>query len=238
MNIQTCLSPALFNLYPHQGKTVVIIDILRATSAICSAFEHGINKIIPVMTVEEAEAMQAKGYLAGGERDGVKLPQFDYGNSPYDFMTEKTIGKDLVLTTTNGTKACKMAEGAANVVIGSFINMAAVAKYVAGLDNDVILFCSGWKDKFNIEDTLFAGALAEALMLQYRATTDCDSTQAAKYLYNEANSNIIQFIEKSSHRIRLRKLELERDINYCFMLNQSQAIPVLVNGEIIKLQND
>ncbi|MBC7412343.1 MAG: 2-phosphosulfolactate phosphatase [Bacteroidia bacterium] len=238
MNIQTCLSPALFNLYPHQGKTVVIIDILRATSAICSAFEHGINKIIPVMTIEEAEAMQAKGYLAGGERDGVKLPQFDYGNSPYDFMTENTVGKDLVLTTTNGTKACKMAEGAANVVIGSFINMAAVAKYVSGLDNDVILFCSGWKDKFNIEDTLFAGALAEALMLQYRATTDCDSTQAAKYLYNEANSNIIQFIEKSSHRIRLRKLELERDINYCFMLNQSQTIPVLVNGEIIKLQNN
>jgi 2-phosphosulfolactate phosphatase len=235
MNIQTCLSPALFNLYPHEGKTVVIIDILRATSAICSAFEHGINSIIPVMTVEEAEAMQAKGYLAGGERDGVKLPQFEYGNSPYDFMTETTVGKDLVLTTTNGTKACKMAEGAANVVIGSFINMAAVAKYVAGLDNDVILLCSGWKDKFNIEDTLFAGALAESLMLQYRATTDCDSTQAAKYLYNEANSNIIQFIEKSSHRIRLRKLELERDINYCFMLNQSQIVPVLINGAIVKL---
>ncbi len=237
MNIQTCLTPALFNLYPHQGKTVVIIDILRATSAICSAFEHGINKIIPVMTVEEAETLQAQGYLAGGERDGVKLPQFEYGNSPYDFMTEKTVSKDLVLTTTNGTKACKMAEGAANVVIGSFVNISAVAKYVASLDNDIILFCSGWKDKFNLEDTLFAGALADALMLQYRATSDCDSTQAAKYLYNESSNNMVQFIEKSSHRVRLRKLELERDINYCFMLNQSQVVPVLINGEIIKLQS-
>ncbi len=232
-NIQTCYSTELFSLFEHHHKIVVIIDVMRATSAICSAFENGVKKIIPVSTVAEANEYQKKGYLIAGERDGFKLEQFDFGNSPHDFNNPIIKDKTLVLTTTNGTNACNLAKNAKQVLIGAFSNLSALNNYIEQQNLDVLLFCSGWKGKFNIEDTLFAGALANELLQNKNYESDCDSTNAAMQLHHIAKPNLIDFVYANSYRINKRKEDLKNDINYCFTANLTKNVPYLSNGELI-----
>ncbi len=140
---------------------MVIIDILRATSAICTAFENGAASIIPVATIEEARIYKSKGYLVAAERDGYVLDFADFGNSPFNFTREKVAGKTIVYSTTNGTGIINQASNAGNIVIGSFLNLSSLVRWISDRDKNVILFCAGWKNRFNLEDTLCAGAIAE-----------------------------------------------------------------------------
>src|SRR4051812_34023124 len=127
--INACVSPLLYSVYKDTESVVVIIDILRATSAICTAFHHGAEKMIPVATIEEARLYKAKGYLTGAERDAIPVEGFDFGNSPYSYMDEDVKDKTIVITTTNGTQAIDAAKDAYKVVIGSFLNIDALCYY-------------------------------------------------------------------------------------------------------------
>jgi len=111
-NLETCFSPALYEEERHLGKLVVIIDILRASSSICAAFENGVSSIIPVATVDEAKAYKSKGYRVAAERDGYVLDFADFGNSPFNFTREKVEGQTIVYSTTNGTGLIQKAKGA------------------------------------------------------------------------------------------------------------------------------
>src|SRR5690349_7115237 len=93
--IEVCFSPHDYSVYEGADTIVVIIDILRATTAICTAFEHGVEKIIPVASIKEATGYKAKGYLVAAERNAIQLSEFDFGNSPYHFMTDKIKGQTL-----------------------------------------------------------------------------------------------------------------------------------------------
>lgn len=234
-NVQTCFSPALFPLFNAENSIVVVIDVLRATSAICTAFEHGVQKLIPVATVEEALAYKKNGFMAGAERDGKVSDGFEFGNSPYSYMNEKIKGKTIVLSTTNGTKAIHAAKHSYKVIIGSFINFNAVVDFLGNYGKDVVLLCAGWKDRFNMEDSLFAGAVVRELMQKYNFTTDCDSSIAMSKLFTTAESDLYTFLDSSSHRLRLRRLELEQDIKYCLKPNQSKIIPILEGNYLVKL---
>jgi 2-phosphosulfolactate phosphatase len=233
--VEVCFSPALFPVYfQDKNCVVVVIDVFRATSAICSAIDSGVTGVIPVATIEEAYKYKEKGFLVGAERQAEVVEGFDFGNSPMVFKSGKFSGKDIVLTTTNGTKAVELAKEASHVVIGSFTNLDAVCEYLESLDKDVILFCAGWKDRFNLEDTLFAGAVVEKLAENLRFADLQDSAIASKDLYLRAKDNLFGFLSESSHRKRLSKLNLEEDIIYCLKLNQSKNVPVLKNGKIVK----
>src|ERR1041384_917881 len=179
--IDACFSPFLYPVYKDDESIVVIIDILRATSAICIAFEHGAEKIIPVATIEEAKEYKAKGFLVGAERDGKSVAGFDFGNSPYDFSSEKVVGKTIILTTTNGTQAIDVAKGAYKIVVGSFLNIDALCNFLAEEKRNVLLLCSGWKNKFNLEDALFAGAVIEELSKKIDNYHAGDACLALKY---------------------------------------------------------
>lgn len=233
--VEVCFSPVLFPVY-FQDKdiVVVVIDVFRATTAICSAIDNGIEAIIPVATMEEAIDYKQKGFIVGAERSAEVVEGFDFGNSPLYFKQCHFAGKTIVLTTTNGTKAIEMAKEATKVVIGSFSNLDAVAEYVEKLDKNVILLCAGWKDRFNLEDTLFAGALAQKLALNTRFSDLSDSAQAAIKLYDAAKNDLYEFLGESSHRKRLSRLNLEEDIIYCLKLNTSSNVPVLKNGQLVK----
>src|ERR1051326_257733 len=124
--VEVCFTPGSYPIYENPGAIVVIIDILRATSAICAAFEYGAEKMIPVATVEEAKEYKKKGFLVGAERNGVHLDGFDFGNSPLSYMNEKIKGQTIVLHPTNGTQAIEVSKKAHKVVIGSFLNMSAL----------------------------------------------------------------------------------------------------------------
>ncbi len=235
ISVDACFSPYLYPVYKTDDSIVVIIDIFRATSAICTAFEHGAEKMIPVATVEEAREWKAKGYLVGAERDAIPLEGFDFGNSPYSYMGEEVKGKTIVITTTNGTQAIEAAKNAYKVVVGSFLNINALCEWLVSEKRDVLLLCSGWKNKFNLEDALFAGAVTELLSTLTDEYKLGDACLALKFLYQQAKQDPIKFVANASHKERLARLNLKKDVKYCLTPNQTRVIPVLKDGVLVKL---
>ncbi|MBK7816879.1 MAG: 2-phosphosulfolactate phosphatase [Sphingobacteriaceae bacterium] len=234
--VEVCFSPNVYPLFHKDDAIVVVIDVLRATSAITTAFYNGVAQMIPVATVEEALEYKKKGFIVAAERNGEVVPGFDLGNSPFGYMSKKVAGKTIAITTTNGTQAIKAAEKAKRILIGSFLNLDVMIDYLRAEKKDVLLLCAGWKNKFNLEDTLYAGAIADALISKYEFTTSCDSAIAAGQLYNLAKHDLYEFLSRSSHRNRLSKLNLDRDIKYCLTPNQCPVIPVMEKGSLTKLQ--
>jgi 2-phosphosulfolactate phosphatase len=233
--IEVCFTPGEYTYYKDEFEIVVVIDVLRATSAICAAFDNGIQSIIPVPTVEEAWEYKQRGFLAGAERKGQIVEGFDFGNSPFSYMNEEFRGKDVVLTTTNGTKSLDVAKDAEVVVVGSFLNLTALSKWLFEQDKNVLCLCSGWQDKFNLEDTICAGAISDYLISTGYYTAIEDSSIAAKYLFLSAKDNYFGYLKSSSHRRRLKNLKLNEDIKYCLTPDQTDVIPILKDGKLVKL---
>lgn len=233
--IEVCFTPGEYTYFKDEFEIVVVIDVLRATSAICAAFDNGIESIIPVPTVEEAWDYKLKGYLAGAERKGQIVDGFDFGNSPFSYMRDDFKGKEVVLTTTNGTKSLDVAKNAEIVVVGSFLNLDALSNWLSNQDKNVLCLCSGWQDKFNLEDTICAGAISDFLISTGNFTSIEDSSIAAKYLFLSAKDNYLGYLKSSSHRRRLKNLNLNEDIKYCLTPNQTDVIPILKNGKLVKL---
>lgn len=231
--LETCLSPALYEAELHTGSIVVIIDILRASSAICTAFENGAVSIIPVAEVQEAKEYKNRGYLVAAERDGYVLDFADFGNSPFNFTREKVAGKTIAYSTTNGTGIIKMASKAHKIVIGSFLNISALTDWIILQNKDVVLFCAGWKNRFNLEDTVCAGAFAERLMNSTFYSTNCDSTHAAMDLWDLAGNDLQAYIEKAAQRSRLRDKGLDDCIGFCLTPDFTEKIPVIKNGILV-----
>ena len=235
MKIEVCYTPQGYNMFHKDDAIVVIIDVFRATSAIVTAFYNGVNKMIPVSTVQEAKEYQANGFMAAAERDGEMIEGFELGNSPFGYMNNKVKGKTIAITTTNGTQAIVASRKASKIIIGSFLNLNVICDYLMTQKKDIILLCAGWKNKFNLEDTLFAGAIVEKLMTASEFEIDCDSALASRHLYNLAKDDLYTFLETSSHRNRLAKLDLERDIKYCLTLNQCPIIPIMEGKYLVKM---
>ena len=232
--IEVCLTPALIDLYDIEESIVVVIDILRATSSITYGIDNGAEAIIPVANVEDCLNYEGKGYLLAAERNGEVVEGYNFGNSPFSYTAEKVNGKTIVLTTTNGTKALHLAQKRAHkVVIGSFLNLDVLCAYLKNQNKDVLLLCAGWKDQFNLEDTLFAGAVVNKL----RADFDYfdDSSIAAKDLYKLAKDDLRGYLRKSSHSSRLEKLNIEDDVVFCLQLNICNSIPILEGERLVAL---
>lgn len=233
--LETCFSPALFIPEENLDTIVVIIDVLRASSAICTAFANGAASIIPVAEVAQARDYKSKGYLVAAERDGYVLDFADFGNSPFNFTKEKVNGKSIVYSTTNGTSIINLSLSAHMTVIGSFLNMSALTGWLIREDRNVLLQCAGWKNRFNIEDTVCAGAIAEVLMKSKYYTTICDSTLAAIDLWSLACHDLPGYIEKAAQRTRLRDKNLDDCIEFCLTADFTNKIPVMKNGVLVDL---
>lgn len=233
--LEVCFTPELYRFYHNREAIVVIADILRATTAIVTAFENGVEKLIPVATVEEARKYKYQGYLLAAERDGVVLDFADFGNSPFNFKKDMVEGKTIAYSTTNGTNAVQMAAECYRVAIGAFINLDALAQWVLQQNHDVVIFCAGWKGKFNLEDSLFAGALSKILLASSVFESDCDSVQASLDLWKLAEPDVMAYIEKAAQRQRLKKLGLDDVMEYCHTLNLTNKIPVLKDGCLVEV---
>jgi 2-phosphosulfolactate phosphatase len=231
--VEVCFTPNLYPLHIEDFQIVVAIDVLRATSAICTAFHYGIKKIIPVSSLDEAIEYRENGFLVAAERKGKVVPGFDYGNSPFTYMNNDLVGQTLVLTTTNGTKAINMAKDVQHLLIGSFINIDALCNHLLELNKNVLLLGSGWQNKFCLEDTICAGAIADQLLKSSAFISENDSSVAAKYLYLSAKDNYFGYLKASSHRKRLKELNLNRDIKYCLTPNQTDVVPKRENNYLI-----
>ncbi len=231
--IEVCLSPVMLPLYDLSDKIVVVIDILRATSTIGVALEHGALSVIPVANVEDCQQYEGEGYLLAGERGGAKVEGFKYGNSPFEYMNGAVKGKDLVLTTTNGTRSIMLSKDAHRIIAGSFLNLDRVCEWLSSQQRDVMLFCAGWKNKFNLEDTLYAGAVAWQLSDKFEMA--CDASLAARHLYDCSRSDLLGTMKQASHYKRLAGFGIQQDIAYCLTPNQINVIPVYSDGRMTSL---
>lgn len=229
--IDVCISPDLIHLHDLNDKNVVVVDILRATSCMVSGLAHGVKSITPFADLESCAAMKDKGYLIAGERGGEKVETFDLGNSPFDYMDEKVRGKKIAVTTTNGTVAIDRSRNAVNVVIGAFLNLSAVASYLRKKEESVVIFCAGWKGKVNLEDSLFAGALVEALQDDF--SNACDAPLLLQSGYQNMKHDLLGFVKNSSHAKRLNRLDVHEDIEFCMKIDKYDVLPVLKNHELI-----
>lgn len=230
--LQSIFSPALFHLYEEglTEKIVVVIDILRATTTMVLAFENGAIEIVPVGIPEEALYYKDKDFLVAAERGGETVEGFSLGNSPQDYTKKMVKGRRIAITTTNGTNALRLAAYAKKVVVGSFLNLQAVADYLIAEKRDVLLFCAGWKDRCNLEDTVYAGALAE--LLQKEFTLEDDSTQMALDLWKSAKKDLKSYMAKASHSQRFKTLHIEGDLDMCLKMDTTSLVPLYEHGSI------
>lgn len=232
--VEVCFSPKLYEYKLTKGNFItVVVDILRATTSICAAFDHGVKQIIPVSGLDEARAMKEKGYLVACERDGNVLDFADIGNSASDFIRDDLFGKTVVFSTTNGTKTINMARDAQEVLIGAFVNYGALTDYLIRQQKNVVVFCAAWKNLFNLEDSVYGGAIAQKL-LDNGYTTFCDAALGAIDMWDKASPDLKAYLAKSSHRNRLRHLVSDEDFNYTVTLNTTSVIPKL-NGDLLEL---
>ena len=229
----TCLSPALLNLYEVKDSIIVIIDVLRATSTIATALHNKAKCVIPVDSVQECVRLgNQMDAITAGERDGQIAEGLQHGNSPFEYTEAFAGGKTIVLTTTNGTKLLHMAlqQGASNIITGSFVNISSVCNYLVAQNKNVILGCAAWKDKVNIEDTIFAGAVIERI--GERFNSNCDASYGALNLYQQAKPNIIEYIKPTSHYKRLAGFNLHADLEFCFTNDAANTLPIYNDGRL------
>lgn len=232
--LEVCLSPALLHLYDTKGAVVVIIDVFRATSTIAAALHNGAKSVIPVAGVQECIDLgkQIENSITAGERDGKVAEGLQYGNSPSEYPREFIDGKTLVLTTTNGTRLLHMVQDADTIITGSFLNLTAVCDFLIASGKNVLLGCAAWKDRFNLEDTLFAGAVVNRIKEHY--TSNCDSARAANYLYEHSSeTSFIEFLRDSSHYKRLSAYGLAGDMEYCATPDLHPVVPILKGRELV-----
>ena len=233
----TSLSPALLGLYDITSSVVVIIDVLRATSTIATALYNGAKEIIPVDSVNECIRIGRQiEAITAGERDGKVAEGLQYGNSPFEYPQSFIGGKTLVLTTTNGTKLLHMAlhNGAYEIITGAFSNLDAVCNHLIKQNKPVLLACAAWKDRVNIEDTLFAGAVINKIKEHF--SINCDASQIALGMYQEASDDLYEYMKskEASHYKRLTSFGLEKDIRHCLTNNTANVLPLYKEGVLLK----
>ncbi len=230
--VHVCLTPALIDQFDVSDAIVVVIDILRATTSMCVAFDHGTEFMIPLEHIDETEAYREKGYLIAGERSGEQIVGFDFGNSPFSFTPENVRGRRIAMTTTNGTRAIKAAQerGAKAIVAGSFCNISALCDWLIEQNEHVCLVCAGWRDHLTLEDTIFAGAVSRRLRNHFRRFQD--TAIVAETLYQSANLRKRYFFRHSSHYHRLTHLNLQEEVKYAMRRDSHPVLPVMIGDEL------
>jgi len=233
--IEVCFTPELYmrRLTEGSNHTVVIVDILRATTTIVTALEQGVAKIIPVVEIEQLAKMKKDGYLVASERDGLQSDFADFGNSPLHFINSNVKNSTIAFSTTNGTRALSFVPAVQNVFFGAFSNCSALSRKLETMQEDIVVICAGWKQRFSLEDTLFAGALYEKLSENKAFIPKGDSTYASLAIWKEAKNDLLAYVSKAEHYERLHRLKMHESIPYCFQLNICQVVPQLIGGEIV-----
>ena len=229
MNIEVSLTPAL---YPYRTITEnhvsVAIDLLRATTAFCAAFQAGCSIVVPLDSLDKLPAYRQMGYLLAAERNGSKVGDAEYGNSPTEYLRNDMSGVRLAYSTTNGTVTIVRAADAALTLVGCFANLTALCQRLERENRDVVLLCSGWKNDFCIEDTLVAGAIIE----RCHATPHGDAAAMALALWQQAKADPFAYCANATHVHRLYGLGAEEDVRFAFKMDTCPVVPMLSNGRL------
>ena len=230
--IEVCLSPEMIHLFDLEGKIAVVVDVLRATSCMVTAMANGVKEIVPVCELVECKELQASGFIGAAERGGVKEEGFKFGNSPFSYIDNNVEGERLAMTTTNGTIAIEKSKSAKQVVIGALINKSAVASYLNKFSEDIVIVCAGWKGHVNLEDTMFAGAIIDAMSSS--CNTGNDSAILADNIYKRSKNDLNEAMNNCNHVNRLSGMnDIGKDIEFCFKEDVYSVVPVLKGKTLV-----
>ena len=237
MEIDTQLVPSPPNSDALLDRTVVVIDVLRATSVIIHAMSEGASKVLPLASVEEvlriAEAFPRGSALLGGERQSGNIPGFDLGNSPREYVAEKVKEKKLILTTTNGTKAFGLVSSGKEVLVGSFLNIGAVAQRCLESGRDILIFASGDEGNFSLEDIICGGMLIDLITQKRKKSISLtDASQCAQIVYQRFKNNLLEAFRLSRHGKELISRGFEDDLAYCAQIDITSLVPIFREGVI------
>lgn len=230
MKIEVSLTPAL---YPYrtlkENHITVAIDVLRATTAVCAAFQAGCSEVVPLDSLEALESYRWQGYTIAAERGGKKLPGSDYGNSPTEYISKDMRGVRLAYSTTNGTVSILRGADAELTLVGAFANIDALCGRLRKEGRDVVLLCSGWQNDFCLEDTLVAGAIIERV-----GDGVGDAALMALDLWRMAKENPLGYCQKASHVHRLEGFgpQAQADIVFAFKQDTCPVVPMLKEGRL------
>jgi len=220
-----------------EGRTVVVIDVLRATSSMLTAFSNQARAIVPVSSLEEAVQWQQKlgtePCVLCGEKDGLKIPGYDVGNSPQEFTMEAVGGKIIIMNTTNGTKAITNARRAGTILIGSFLNAQSVVDELIKKAEDITIVCSGWKERLSLEDMLCAGLIIDRLVRLKQCTLNNDYAKITHATYKSYQGDILAAVTESSHALRLKAIAPAKDFEYCSQIDVISITPYVKNEMIM-----
>lgn len=232
-SIDVIFTPDLLPSADLTSRTVVVVDILRATTTITVALANGAHSITPVLTPEDAFRLTVNqpDTLIGGERHGLKVDGFDLGNSPREYTEVVVSGKRVVLTTTNGTRTLQACRSAKEVFVGSFLNLRAVIDALTQEATDLTFACAGREGGFCMEDTVFAGACVDALKSRVDVELS-DAAEAARLLYCEYSCNLLDMLKDCYHGQYLASINLEADVAFCAQLDVVDIVPRQIDGAI------
>lgn len=216
------------------GKTAVVIDVLRATSVIATALANGAHSVIPAETVEEAREIHRTSHMESllcGERDTLMIEGFHLGNSPLEYTPEIVAGKQIILCTSNGTKAIRACEGAAKIIPLSFLNMGAVVDLLSTDNNEIVVVCAGTNGKFSLDDALCAGVLINRLSLKSDLIS-CDLSKAVSLAAASSSTNLMQALHGCFHLDYLLARGFKKDVEFCLRVDVYPFTPQLFGNTI------
>jgi 2-phosphosulfolactate phosphatase len=214
------------------GSITVVIDVLRATSVIITALGNGADWVKPVIEVDAAWKLKKDhpDAILGGERDALKIKGFDNGNSPFEYSEDKVIGKGIILTTTNGTKALNNSHDADEVLIGAFLNMNSVADYIVKSEKRTHILCAGTRGDFSLDDFLCAGGIISGISIYSDVNLDDLGLLARKFWESEGSNN--DKLRDCKHYNTLIERGFEKDLEYCLGMDTHDVVPRMESGKI------
>ncbi len=238
--ISVALLPKLTDPQSVAGQTVVVTDVLRATTTIISALSNGLRQVIPTPTIPlalELKEQLGPDVILGGERGGVIIPGFHQGNSPREFTPQLVRGRDLVLCTTNGTVAMEACRGAERVLIGALVNLSAIVAELQTAARAMVI-CAGTDGKVTSEDSLFAGAVVAPLVEYHQGAVALDDqAQIALGWWQAANlrmaqgESLAEILGQGLGGRNLLRLKYDEDVRFCAAIDRLPFVPELDTGE-------
>lgn len=220
-----------------RGRTAIVIDVLRASTTIVTALSHGARAVIPVADMAEAGKMVSNldpaSYWLGGERDGVQIDGYHFGNSPREYTADAVDDRTIILLSTNGTGAIVRCAEAAEVLVGGFVNASAVADHARRAGRDVVIVCAGWRNRISLEDTLCAGLLLDLLWGDHPPDEMTDSSYIAWSLFRADRHDLHRPISRCNHARRLERLGYAEDIRLCVAVDSVPVVPAFVDSRLV-----
>ena len=240
MRIDLYFTPSQTDELALRDKSVVVIDVLRASTTIIAALGNGAREVIPVATVESAVKISGSlggdQTLLGGERNGKMVEGFNLGNSPAEYTGERVKGKVVIFSTTNGSQAMEKARHARDLLICAFVNVSAVAESLRQNPLDFIIICGGNNGGFSLEDSVCAGMLITRVVADDQQVLS-DGAIAGRSLYRTHGRNILKMMRSSEHGRYLEEIGFADDLKLCAGIDTIPILPQL-EGNVIKVRRE